>query len=94
VHACTIPELLAALTVTNTTNTTVYVAEESICNKTDLALLRREKDEKIKQDEEKLNMLSHTENIFNVVNYLVHGKLLLYLEMLHHEAQNTVEETA
>jgi len=47
VHACTIPELLAALTVTNTTNTTVYVAEESICNKTDLALLRREKDEKI-----------------------------------------------
>jgi hypothetical protein len=46
VHACTIPELLAALTVTNTTsNTTVYVAEESICNKTGLALLRCEKDE-------------------------------------------------
>jgi len=46
VHACTIPELLAALTVTNaTSNTTVYVAEESICNKTGLVLLKREKDE-------------------------------------------------
>jgi hypothetical protein len=45
-HACTIPELLAALTVTNTTsNATVYVAEESICNKTGLALVRGEKAE-------------------------------------------------
>jgi len=29
----------------------------------------------MKQDEEKLNVLSHMKNMVNIVNYLVHGKL-------------------
>jgi hypothetical protein len=43
-HASTTSELLTALTVTNTTsNTSVYVAEKSICNNTGLALLKTQK---------------------------------------------------